>query len=393
MTTEQPRPAGEAGAKPAGGTTPVRPGTEAGGLRKAVFLLAGAACVTPWVSAAGGLAIGMALALLGLTAYGPQGKKLSRTLIQAGVVLLGFSIPLQEVARAGTTGLAFAAGTIVLVFGLGWLLGRWLGTEQLLSAGTAICGGSAIAATGAVISATAAQISVATATVFLLNACGVYAYPVIGQALGLSQEQFGAWAAVGIHDVAGVVAAGKAYGDVALQQATVIKLTRVLDRAGGAGLGVVGAADDCQRRKAEHGNAGAVVCGAVCAGVPGADAGASIGREPSVAGGAAGGRAGQPGGSAQGRQQGDAELGAVSDRGGAVTGGGAGGGLATAGAGRGDVAGGERGRPAGGAGDGELTVRRIQAGGALMRRMPSATVSGFLQKAKRTSVRPRCLVW
>lgn len=232
MSSEKPAPAGEAGAKPASGTQPARAAADAGWWRKAVFLLAGAACVTPWVSAAGGLAIGMALALLGLTAYAAQGKKLSRTLIQAGVVLLGFSIPLQDVARAGTTGLAFAAGTIVLVFALGWLLGTWLRTEQrltaLLSAGTAICGGSAIAATGAVISASAAQISVATATVFLLNAGGVYAYPLIGQALGLSQEQFGAWAAVGIHDVAGVVAAGKAYGDVALQQATVIKLTRVL---------------------------------------------------------------------------------------------------------------------------------------------------------------------
>lgn len=208
------------------------------GPRAIVFLAAAAYCLTgfadwnPWATAPVALAIGIVLALLGLTAYAPESKRLSRVLIQTSVVLLGFSISLSDVARAGLSGMVFAAATIALVFVLAGLLQRLLATDRqvssLLTAGTAICGGSAIAATGTVIGASSASMSVATAVVFLLNAGGVYAYPLIGRALDLSQEQFGAWAAVGIHDVAGVVAAAKQYGDAALAEATVIKLTRVL---------------------------------------------------------------------------------------------------------------------------------------------------------------------
>lgn len=207
-------------------------------VRRGLMLAGAAYCLTgfaewnPWASAPIALTLGIALALLGLTAFEPESRKLSRMLIQASVVLLGFSISLSDVARAGLSGMAFAAATIALVFVLGLALRRALATDRqvssLLTAGTAICGGSAIAATGTVIGASSASISVATAVVFLLNAGGVYAYPLIGRALDLSQNQFGAWAAVGIHDVAGVVAAAKQYGDGALAEATVIKLTRVL---------------------------------------------------------------------------------------------------------------------------------------------------------------------
>jgi len=178
------------------------------------------------------LAIGMGLALLNLAAFQADAKKLSKTLIQISIILLGFSIPLQDVARAGIQGLALSTGTIILVFGSAFLLARLLKVQDkmaaLLAAGTAICGGSAIAATSGVIGAAAAQTAVATAVIFLLNACGVYAYPAIGHALQLSDAQFGSWAAIGIHDVAGVVAAGKSYSDAAADQATLIKLTRVL---------------------------------------------------------------------------------------------------------------------------------------------------------------------
>lgn len=201
-------------------------------LAGAIYCLTGFAEWNPWATAPIALAIGIALALLGLTAFEPESRILSRVLIQASVVLLGFSISLSDVARAGLSGMVFAAATIALVFVLGLALQRVLATDRqvsaLLTAGTAICGGSAIAATGTVIGASSAAISVATAVVFLLNAGGVYLYPWIGRALDLSPEQFGAWAAVGIHDVAGVVAAAKQYGDVALAEATVIKLTRVL---------------------------------------------------------------------------------------------------------------------------------------------------------------------
>jgi uncharacterized integral membrane protein (TIGR00698 family) len=196
-----------------------------------VLLLASG--VLRWsIGAPEALGAGIVLALLGLGAFGAWAKNTSKWLIQASIVLLGFSMPLGEVARAGAQGLALAAGTIALVFAAGLGLGRLLGTERrmtaLLTSGTAICGGSAIAATSGVINATANQTSLALVVVFVLNACGVYAYPPIGHALGLSQTQFGAWAAIGIHDTAGVVAAAKAFGDEALDHATVIKLTRVL---------------------------------------------------------------------------------------------------------------------------------------------------------------------
>lgn len=201
-------------------------------LAAAAYSLTGFCDFNPWATAPIALTIGILLALLGLTAFEPQSKRLSRVLIQTSVVLLGFSISLNDVARAGLPGMVFAAATIAFVFVIGQFLHRLLATDRqvsaLLTAGTAICGGSAIAATGTVIGASSAAISVATAVVFLLNAGGVYLYPIIGKSLDLSQAQFGAWAAVGIHDVAGVVAAAKQYGDAALGEATVIKLTRVL---------------------------------------------------------------------------------------------------------------------------------------------------------------------
>ncbi|MBY0308131.1 MAG: putative sulfate exporter family transporter [Phycisphaerales bacterium] len=179
------------------------------------------------------LAVGIALGLAALwpRAWGPCSKRLSRHAIQVSIVLLGFWVSLEQVALAGAAGLAFSTGAIVLVMlasiGLGALLKTDRDTATLLSAGTAICGGSAIAATGSAINAPPGTMAAATAIVFLLNAAGVYAYPAVGHALGLTDRQFGAWCAVGLHDVAGVVAAAAAFPK-ALAYATVIKLTRVL---------------------------------------------------------------------------------------------------------------------------------------------------------------------
>lgn len=178
------------------------------------------------------LAVGIVIALLGLAAFPAQAKKYSRVAMQTGIVLLGFWISLDQVAAAGLTGLALSTGAVVLAVLASFVLARALRTpaetSTLLAAGTAICGGSAIAATGTVINASAAAMAVSTAIVFILNAVGVFAYPSIGHALEMSQHQFGAWCAIGVHDVAGVVAAAKAYGPEALAHATVIKLTRVL---------------------------------------------------------------------------------------------------------------------------------------------------------------------
>jgi uncharacterized integral membrane protein (TIGR00698 family) len=178
------------------------------------------------------LAAGIVFGLAGAWKHPAQAKVASKWLIQISIVLLGFWISLEQVAKAGLMGLGLSTAAIVLVVGASWVLTRMLRTDSesgtLLSAGTAICGGSAIAATGSAISASAGAIAASTAIVFLLNAAGVYVYPTVGRMLGLSQAQFGAWAAVGVHDVAGVVAAAKAYGEAALAEATVIKLTRVL---------------------------------------------------------------------------------------------------------------------------------------------------------------------
>lgn len=178
------------------------------------------------------LAVGIAIALAGLAAFPLQARKYSRLAMQTGIVLLGFWISLAQVAAAGLTGLLLSTGAVAVALAASLALSRLLRTPAetgtLLAAGTAICGGSAIAATGTVIRASAAAMAVSTAIVFLLNACGVFAYPAIGHALQLSQAQFGAWSAIGVHDVAGVVAASKAYGPQALADATVIKLTRVL---------------------------------------------------------------------------------------------------------------------------------------------------------------------
>lgn len=211
--------------------------------RVGVVLVAVAACLTPWVSPPIALTIGFVLALTGLTVSPRVTSKYAKTLIQVGVVLLGFNMDLHEVARAGKVGVVFAAGTIIGTFALGWLMGKLLKTEAklttLLSSGTAICGGSAIVAVGSVIAATEAQIAVAIGTVFLLNAVGLYIFPVLGHMLEMTQHQFGTWAAVAIHDVSSVVGAAAAYDQfaefksgptptLAMQTATAVKLSRAL---------------------------------------------------------------------------------------------------------------------------------------------------------------------
>lgn len=161
--------------------------------------------------------------------------------MQSAIVLLGLSMTLQSVAASGLVGLAFAAGMIIGTFTLGAVLGRLLRVERplttLLSSGTAICGGSAIAATGSVIAASQAHMAVALGCVFILNAIAILVFPTLGNVFELSHQQFGTWAAVAIHDVANVLAAADAYDrqhpvagspHAALEVATAVKLTRAL---------------------------------------------------------------------------------------------------------------------------------------------------------------------
>ena len=195
----------------------------------AAFLLF---CVTPWASPPIALALGLALALTLGHPYPARNSKATKLLLQASVVLLGFGMNLQKVIEAGRTGVVFTIVTIAGTLLLGFLLGRAMGisrtTAHLISSGTAICGGSAIAAVGPVINATDEEMSVSLGTVFILNSIALFAFPMIGQRLGLTQSQFGVWAAIAIHDTSSVVGAASRYGADALQIATTVKLTRAL---------------------------------------------------------------------------------------------------------------------------------------------------------------------
>lgn len=159
---------------------------------------------------------------------GPAGKYL----LQAAVVLLGFGLHIGAVLHVGLTSVWVTLISVTLVMITGWLLGRWLKVDKdistLISGGTAICGGSAIAAIAPAIGASQAHTAVAMAIVFLLNAAGLLIFPYIGQLLGLTQSAFGLWSAIAIHDTSSVVGAAAIYGTLALSIATTVKLTRAL---------------------------------------------------------------------------------------------------------------------------------------------------------------------
>ena len=188
-----------------------------------------AGLVTPPVA----LFVGLACALLFGQAYPKFNKKMSKYLLQYSVVGLGFGMNLVASLKSGAEGMTFTVISVVGTLVAGWLIGRKLlnvdkNTSYLISSGTAICGGSAIAAVGPVIKAKDAEMSVALGTIFILNAIALFIFPPLGHLFGLDQQQFGTWAAIAIHDTSSVVGAGAAYGEEALQVATTIKLTRAL---------------------------------------------------------------------------------------------------------------------------------------------------------------------
>lgn len=199
-------------------------------IRGAVFVAILLFCVTPWCSPPIALALGLALALT--IGHPFRTAKITKLLLQISVVGLGFGMNLQKVVAAGRAGILFTLVTIAGTLLLGWLLGRAMGvsrgTAHLISSGTAICGGSAIAAVGPVIGASDEEMSVSLGTVFILNSIALFAFPFVGTAMHLSQTQFGVWAAIAIHDTSSVVGAASSYGAEALQIATTVKLARAL---------------------------------------------------------------------------------------------------------------------------------------------------------------------
>jgi uncharacterized integral membrane protein (TIGR00698 family) len=192
------------------------------------IILAASGLLSPPLALVAGLAYGLLLK----HPYHLDSKRLTKLLLQASVVCLGFGMDLREVIEVGRSGFLYTAIGIAFALALGTLLGRLLrvGRTQsfLISAGTAICGGSAIAALGPVTNADEEEMAVSLGTVFVLNSVALFAFPMIGAALHLSQTQFGLWSALAIHDTSSVVGAAAKYGTIALAIGTTVKLARAL---------------------------------------------------------------------------------------------------------------------------------------------------------------------
>jgi uncharacterized integral membrane protein (TIGR00698 family) len=200
--------------------------------QKIVFIILILVCLTPWVSPPIALALGLGLAFTIGNPFPTETNKTTKILLQVSVVLLGFGMNLGQVVKAGKSGVLFTIATIFGTLALGFVVGKLLKvkdkTSSLISSGTAICGGSAIAAVAPVIDADSEEISVSLGTVFILNSVALFIFPIVGHALNLSPNQFGVWAAIAIHDTSSVVGAAAKYGDEALQIATTVKLARAL---------------------------------------------------------------------------------------------------------------------------------------------------------------------
>jgi uncharacterized integral membrane protein (TIGR00698 family) len=189
-------------------------------------------CATPFVSPPIALILGLIFAFAIGNPFAEQTAKYTKILLQASVVLLGFGMNLTAVYRAGKDGIAFTLATIFGTLIVGYVVGKLLKvnekTAALISSGTAICGGSAIAAVAPAIDADDEQISVSMGTIFILNSIALVVFPIIGHWLNLSPNQFGVWAAIAIHDTSSVVGAAQSYGAEALAIATIVKLARAL---------------------------------------------------------------------------------------------------------------------------------------------------------------------
>ena len=201
-------------------------------LAQALFLAGAIFCVTPWASPPVALFAGLVLALGVGNAFRSHTGKLTKVLLQLSVVGLGFGMNFRQVVDAGRIGLAFTAISILGTLAVGWALGRWLGVgdkvSRLIASGTAICGGSAIAAIAPIVEANEREVAVALGAVFVLNSIALFAFPPLGHALGLTARQFGMWCAIAIHDTSSVVGAASRFGAESLALATTVKLTRAL---------------------------------------------------------------------------------------------------------------------------------------------------------------------
>ncbi len=189
-------------------------------------------CLTPYVSSPIALIIGFFLAALGLVPTNLPISKITKKLLSYSIIGLGFGIPLQEALSVTFHGLGLIMTSVFCTLLAGFFVSTRIGLTQktgyLIASGTAICGGSAIAAVGPAIKADDDQMALALGTVFVLNSIALFIFPMIGHMLELNQQMFGTWSAIAIHDTSSVVGAASAYGEKALKVATTLKLARAL---------------------------------------------------------------------------------------------------------------------------------------------------------------------
>ena len=201
-------------------------------LRKMLFVILLVLCTTPWVGTAGALLMGIFLSLALGNPWPLKTAHYSKLLLQFSVVGLGFGLSLGEVIQTGKNSIWYTVIGIACTLLLGYILGKAFRTDKntsaLISFGTAICGGSAIAAMAPVLKAKNEETAVALATVFTLNSVALLLFPLIGHLLQLDQNTFGIWSGLAIHDTSSVVGATSAYGALALNIGTTVKLTRAV---------------------------------------------------------------------------------------------------------------------------------------------------------------------
>lgn len=201
-------------------------------LKKPLFLILLALCIIPFIGAGSALVIGAAFAMTLGNPFAELSQKASKWMLKAAVVGLGFAVDFNQVIEVGSSSLVLTIVSITAIIGLGEILTQVFklnrNTGVLISFGTAICGGSAIAAMAPVIKAKDHEVAVALGVVFMLNGVGLLLFPAIGHYFNLTEQQFGMWAALAIHDTSSVVGASATYGAVALSIATTVKLTRAM---------------------------------------------------------------------------------------------------------------------------------------------------------------------
>lgn len=196
------------------------------------FFFVALVCLLPFISSPVALILGFTLASLGIVPTQFNLAALTKKLLSYSIIGLGFGIHLDQAIEASKQGLGLIIASIFFTLLMGYALTKLLRIEQktghLIASGTAICGGSAIAAVAPAINARDDQTSLALATVFVLNSVALFVFPALGHLLEMSQHAFGTWAAIAIHDTSSVVGAAGAYGDEALRTATTLKLARAL---------------------------------------------------------------------------------------------------------------------------------------------------------------------